>query len=292
MLKKTLLAVLITVSASPLVAIAEGLSGAPTPVQSYHSDTLPSPGKSDSDAMAQVKALMAKAKKEAAEKKLAQEAAPTPAQPVLAAQNPSPPSPVSQNTAAANPSDLAGQVSTLNQTNLMFQQRTDQQIEALAQKNTELTDQLSRMGQALTLLNQEVVQINSKLQQVSSGAPAVPAGTWDRLKPEFLGGVPYTIYAVLAALLVIILLMLPWYRRGQKPATAAYATEPQAQNEAEYDFMGTHEAIPAKLDLARAYLAMEDHEAAKQVLAEVQKDGNATQREEAKNLMDSILRKS
>lgn len=290
MLKRSLLTVLIVVSSSPLVAIAaqDSFAGAPTPVQAYHSDAPPAPAQSDATAMAEVQAVMAKAKQDAAKN------TPDPVSKPLAPQISQKPSHEKSPGANAENTDLAGQLATLSQTNLMFQQRADQQIEALSSKNEQLTEQLAKMGQALSLLNQEVISLNSKLQANESGKSTVSSGaetsSWAELKPELLNGTSYLLYAVLAALLVIILLMLPWYRRQQKsPAPVMAAQEP---NEGEYDFMGTHEAIPAKLDLARAYLAMEDHEAAAQVLAEIQKNGNAEQRAEANKMLGSIPRKS
>lgn len=283
MLKKTLLTVLISVSSSPLVAIAavDALVGAPTPVQAYHDAGAP-PAKSDAAAMAQVQAIMAKAKQDALKNK---------PEPAALAQNT--PNEKTPGVYAENNTDLAGQLATLSQTNLMFQQRADQQIEALSSKNEELTQQLTKMGEALSILNQEVVQLNSRLQEIKPVPPSAiqsGAGRWVQLKPEFMGGVSYLLYAVLAALIVIILLMLPWYRRQNKVLAPAMASE--VPNEGEYDFMSTNEAIPAKLDLARAYVAMEDHEAASQVLAEVQKDGNPDQRAQADKMLEAIRKKS
>jgi FimV-like protein len=325
MLKKTLLSVLIAVSASPLVAIAaDTFSGAPTPVQTYKTATPPpAAAKSDESAMAQVQAIMAKAKQEAAQNQAAKPAvannnmggAPNPSSaPENVALNQQQAQPQAQaqgqlqaqtqpqlNQASAtmnaknngnlaqNTSEISGQVSTLNQNTLMFEQRTDQQIEALSTKNADLTAQLTHMGQALTLLNQEVVQLNSQISQLRSGVSSATivdgnASIWQRIKPELFEGVPYIVYAAMAALVVIVLLMLPWYRRDAR----GLAPVEKPGSSAEYDFMGTHEAIPAKLDLARAYIAMEDHEAAKLVLLEVQKDGDASQKGEAEKMLESI----
>ncbi len=52
--------------------------------------------------------------------------------------------------------------------------------------------------------------------------------------------------------------------------------------------MGTQEAVPAKLDLARAYLAMEDYRSAHHVLVQVINLGNLSQRQEAESLMKQI----
>ena len=53
----------------------------------------------------------------------------------------------------------------------------------------------------------------------------------------------------------------------------------------EYDFMSTKQAIPAKLDLARAYVDMGDLVAAKAVLQEVIAVGNDAQISEANQLL-------
>lgn len=59
----------------------------------------------------------------------------------------------------------------------------------------------------------------------------------------------------------------------------------------EYDFMSSDEAIPAKLDLARAYIAMNDEEQARMVLTAVIEKGNQEQRSEALSLIQAMLNK-
>jgi len=58
--------------------------------------------------------------------------------------------------------------------------------------------------------------------------------------------------------------------------------------EGDYDYMSTDEAIPVKLDLAHAYIDMEDFEAAKEVLLDVIKQGNKAQRDEAQQLLATL----
>ena len=52
--------------------------------------------------------------------------------------------------------------------------------------------------------------------------------------------------------------------------------------------MSTEQAIPAKLDLARAYMDMGDPSAAKKVLQEVVLKGDETQVHEAKQLIANL----
>lgn len=59
----------------------------------------------------------------------------------------------------------------------------------------------------------------------------------------------------------------------------------------EYDFMGTAEAIPAKLDLARSYMVMNDHDQAYVILKTVMEKGNEEQRLEAQLLIQKIIKK-
>lgn len=56
----------------------------------------------------------------------------------------------------------------------------------------------------------------------------------------------------------------------------------------EYDFMGSREAIPTKLDLARAYIDMGDYQNAKDALNEVVQLGNLQQKKEAHDLLAKI----
>ena len=52
--------------------------------------------------------------------------------------------------------------------------------------------------------------------------------------------------------------------------------------------MGSSEGIPAKLDLARAYIAMEDFASARETLIEILNEGNEEHRLEAKSLLNKI----
>ncbi len=56
----------------------------------------------------------------------------------------------------------------------------------------------------------------------------------------------------------------------------------------EFDYLASSEAVPAKLDLARAYLQMEDFASAKKVLQEILTQGNIQQRDYAAQLLTQI----
>ena len=64
--------------------------------------------------------------------------------------------------------------------------------------------------------------------------------------------------------------------------------EQLAASDNEFDFLAGTDECATKLDLARAYLDMEDLDGAKELLQEVVSEGNDQQRTDARSLMDSI----
>lgn len=107
----------------------------------------------------------------------------------------------------------------------------------------------------------------------------------------------YTLYG-LAALVILVAALSLAPRRNKQPTpvrTAASAASRLAKTmpveddtRGEYDFMGSSEGIPAKLDLARAYIAMEDYAAARETLAEILGTNHEEYRLEAKALLNQM----
>jgi len=58
--------------------------------------------------------------------------------------------------------------------------------------------------------------------------------------------------------------------------------------EDEYDFINSTEGIPAKLDLARAYIDMDNVDSALTILKEILTEGNEEQKKIAQTLVESI----
>lgn len=56
----------------------------------------------------------------------------------------------------------------------------------------------------------------------------------------------------------------------------------------EFDYLSSDEAIPAKFNLAEAYIQMNDLESATKVLSEIIAKGNQSQREQALKTLDDI----
>lgn len=216
------------------------------------------------------------------------------------------PTPKPAQMVAAGHSDqvkqLETQITELNQANTLFQQQTDQRIDALNQEHATLQGKLTKVAQVLAMLNQEITQLGQQVQsaqqQLSGSATAqktafaATSHNWIE-KIERTAPIQYILYAILALLAIIILMLIP---RRAKPrmervaaeSTAGAANDGVADTKGEYDFMGSEEAIPAKLDLARAYMAMEDYHSAKKVLQQVMQIGDEAQRQEAKAMLDKI----
>ncbi len=81
--------------------------------------------------------------------------------------------------------------------------------------------------------------------------------------------------------------------RPREPAHAAPAPAPvyetvSAPRASAQDFAASEDTIGTRLDLARAYLDMGDPEGARSMLDEVLAEGNATQKEEARKLLEEL----
>jgi FimV-like protein len=186
---------------------------------------------------------------------------------------------------------LQAELTQLNQNNLLYQQKTDARLEDIAEKNQAMQTQLQQLTQALTLLNQEVMalkQMNAAMQQATQSNSVVAHVQWlDALKNK-LG----TLGMIVLVLVVLgLLTWMAWPRRRpkkQSPQPVAEKTtlvpDDLDDTKVEYDYMGSNESIPAKLNLARAYVAMEDYSAARKVLNEVAQAGSREQQQQAEEL--------
>jgi len=65
--------------------------------------------------------------------------------------------------------------------------------------------------------------------------------------------------------------------------------EPEPLDDLDFDFFSGSDEVATKLDLARAYIDMGDHQGARDILDEVVKDGDGTQRQEAEDLLSRLV---
>jgi FimV-like protein len=147
----------------------------------------------------------------------------------------------------------------------------------------------AQTAQQIGVLKKENLQYEAQLATVNKGLR-----TWDAFLPKTKGAW----WIIWGALFIIILLWLPTPKRKpvkrKEPVLNVVSSNSNIKVDSpthlkdEYDFMNSDEGIAAKLDLARAYIDMEDHESARWVLKDVIAKGNAGEKKQAKQLMESI----
>ncbi|ANY86157.1 MULTISPECIES: FimV/HubP family polar landmark protein [Pseudomonas] len=67
------------------------------------------------------------------------------------------------------------------------------------------------------------------------------------------------------------------------------AKEPDPLDDLDFDFFSGADEVATKLDLARAYIDMGDHQGARDILDEVVKDGDDNQRQEAEEMLSRLV---
>ena len=203
--------------------------------------------------------------------------------PVTLAAQPAAAVSTSGNSAGVDTS-LQAQLSQLNQETLLYQQQSDQRIEALSSKNEILMSQLNSLNQAISELQQELNTVRqTEMQYVGSNVTHSSSSHWQNwfsglTKLNMANDITFVLIAILLFSLSIGIMQF-------KRRYSTLQTHEKDDTEDEYNFMSTHEAIPATLDLARAYVAMEDFTQAKIALKKVIDNGNEEQRSEAKKLL-------
>lgn len=223
----------------------------PAAQQSYHSVNSPAPSDASSIAALPIATPPAAAP-----------AAPAAAQPS-----------VSQ----ALPVDAQTEMATMAQNTLSFEQSANQRIQDLSVSN-------HAMGTAIETLMQNVMQLQQQIRKEKGmeGPSFLTVFADPEKQGMFLGA--------LGMLLLCSGIAMGRFMQNRSrfkkpiPKTAS----PAPVTDAEYDFMSTTQAIPAKLDLARSYIAMNDAAQAKAILKTVLEKGDEFQKCEARSLMEMM----
>lgn len=186
---------------------------------------------------------------------------------------------------------LQSELDRINQNNLSFQQKTEERLIQLNSQNQKLQHRIQQLTEAMMLLNREVAK---KMPY----APPKPIETvnrsssWSHLENHF-GSTGLKITIVGVAIILLLLLWTVWPGRKKKNKRNKVASNTETgdvldDTKDEYDYMGSAESIPAKLNLVRTYIAMEDYKAAKKVLTEILKDGDKQQKQEASDMLAEL----
>ena len=181
------------------------------------------------------------------------------------------------------------------------------ELNALSNKTDQMMTQITQLNQTVVTLSQTVAQL-----QANQAGHSTDDDVGHREPPEtkileYFSHLNPNVYVGLGAgggLLVGLGFVAGRLCRKQlavrklQVAPQSSAVKQQAltaedqESKVEYDFMSTDEAIPAMLDLARSYLAMDNVCEAKAVLEKVQARGDKAQCKEARMLLAEIANKT
>ena len=171
---------------------------------------------------------------------------------------------------------LLSRVMQVNQDFLNYQSKTTAQLSKMQSDHQQLAQQVSTLAGQMALLSTKI----TALAQVTLSKEHQPDNVFARWQQQ-VGTFPF--YAILAIILLLLVIVILMAFSKKKPAAAIDRKE---QDKGDYDYLSTKEAIPAKLDLARSYIVMEDFDAAKAVLAEVIMQGDEEQIKLAESLQE------
>jgi len=193
---------------------------------------------------------------------------------------------VSKNVVSRQIGLLQTQYSNVGKALLNFDQQYQAQVTGLIHDNIALQNQVGELQQEVDQEQQQIAGLQGKITRLNQQSRfAMWVTPYIKYLQESLGktGFYWLVGGGIVVVLFFIWLIWPWRKRGTK-----IVVEEEHNTESEYDFMGSKEGIPAKLDLARAYIDMDDKEGAHKVLAEIIEQGNEEQQAEAKQLLEQI----
>ena len=97
---------------------------------------------------------------------------------------------------------------------------------------------------------------------------------------------PYLEISIAIFMTILVLGLIIENRPRYRQKSSEYLSEEIIENpNDEYDFMGSEEGIPAKMNLARAYFDMGLPEKARKVLTDIASKGDSSQKEEARSML-------
>jgi len=187
----------------------------------------------------------------------------------------------------------------INKTVTELQQQINTNIAGLKQDNYTLAERVQNLEMVARLLNVEIQSLkrtqtahNSKQVQQNS-AITFFKDKYQQIYTFFVNQSDL-FWIVLFSLLFLILLLVGLFTRHRSKDSPPPQKDnvPQDQEEGEYDFMNTKDAIPAKFDLADAYIQMGNIKEAEHVLKDILKIGTDEEKKKAQVLLEKIKQKT
>jgi FimV-like protein len=158
-----------------------------------------------------------------------------------------------------------------------------QKILQLEQSQIALTKEVQTLGQSVNTLQEQIIKQQhnhmkwqnylASLKSIFTTPPTMSVTYQNLLR-----------LSIWLTAIIGIFLLLSLFKRDKSPESPPKT----GKINDDYDFLGSKEGISAKLNLAQAYIDMEQMDLAKQVLEEILINGNNEQKELAKNLLTKI----
>jgi len=196
---------------------------------------------------------------------------------------PSQTTPASSNNNGTEVRALQAEITQVNQNSLQYQQKNDGKIRMLTNQLSTLSSRVDRIQKAMILLDQEINAMQNKSTAVQELVKNPQTNEHGKHWLDYWEG-HFGVWSVLLFMLVILVVLAFMSRLVIKANKKQQASSEDKDTDDEYDYLGSEEGMPAKLNLARAYIKMEDFESAKEVLDEVLSDGTDEQKAQAQEL--------
>lgn len=165
-----------------------------------------------------------------------------------------------------------------------YKRQLNERFVSMEQQNLTTQADILKIHQSLANLTQQLIVIGSKVANMTT-LTAAPMTNSMSSSTSYLPKNKFTWWIIFGAVFLIVLLWMPSSKRETNNRQEPVVTETDPDLRDEYDFMGSQEAMPAKLNLARAYIDMEDFSSARQVLQEVITKGDIKEQLKAKQML-------
>lgn len=179
--------------------------------------------------------------------------------------------------------ELQTQVQKINADFNDFKQQAVLRIDAIAASNNDIAAKVSTLSQNLNLAEQKIVA----LQKAQAASQQGLINRLSQTLESWSGYINLEVALMILGLVIVLLIWWWWHCHSKKKKMIPEPTPSSEAFQGEYDLMNSAEGIPAKLNLARAYIEMGNKNEAQNILQEVLKQGNEEQQQEAKTLLDS-----
>ena len=176
---------------------------------------------------------------------------------------------------------LQQEISALTEKINTIKEDTEHRLSELEADSLSLEQRIVAMADRVNVLIEDVALHNTSINKLLGIIN-------DELK-EIDSSLSETIIASIVVMLFVLITYLTFSLFRKPKVKATPITEESDEDlEDEYDFINSTEGIPAKIDLARAYIDMDNSESALNILEEVISKGNEQQQKIAQALINKI----